>query len=150
MQGSWLRLWDYFLTEKISDLQVSTFKWLHKQTFWEIFHIKTNWLIVSLSNNKTPLKMILPQPNEKALKIVSTTFLLVCFVSLKEGTCETKKNVFYFTSKAIFVLEIIKFELFRYSNVMTSSNAQAWSTKHILRNNLGSKHSLVIKFDQFM
>ena len=43
------------------------------------------------------------------LKVVSATFLLVCFVSLKEGTCETKKNVFYFTSKALFVLEIIKF-----------------------------------------
>ena len=45
----------------------------------------------------------------KFLKVVSATFLLVCFVSLKEGTCETKKNVFYFTSKALFVLEIIKF-----------------------------------------
>ena len=31
---------------------------------------------------------------------------------------------------------------------MTSSNAQAWNTKHILLNNLGSKHSLVIKFGQ--
>ena len=35
--------------------------------------------------------------------------VLVCFVCLKESTCETKKNVFYFTSKALFVLEIIKF-----------------------------------------
>ena len=33
---------------------------------------------------------------------------------------------------------------------MTSSNAQAWNTKHILLNNLGSKHSLVMKFGQFM
>ena len=33
---------------------------------------------------------------------------------------------------------------------MTSSNAQAWNTKHILLNNLGSKRSLVMKFDQFM
>ena len=33
---------------------------------------------------------------------------------------------------------------------MTSSNAQAWNTKHILLNNLGSKCSLVMKFDQFM
>ena len=32
---------------------------------------------------------------------------------------------------------------------MTSSNAQAWNTKHIL-NNLGSKCSLVMKFGQFM
>ena len=35
--------------------------------------------------------------------------LLVCFVSLKEGTCETKKNIFYFISKALFLLEVIKF-----------------------------------------
>ena len=32
---------------------------------------------------------------------------------------------------------------------MTSLNAQAWNTKHIL-NNLGSKCSLVMKFGQFM
>ena len=43
------------------------------------------------------------------LKVVSATFLLACFVCLKESTCETRKNVFYFTSKALFVLEIIKF-----------------------------------------
>ena len=49
--------------------------------------------------------------------------LLVCFLSLKESTCETRKNVFYFTSKALFVLEKIKFQNFRYSSFMTSSNA---------------------------
>ena len=48
-------------------------------------------------------------PNYKGLKAVSATFLLVCFVCLKESTCEKKKNVFYFTLKALFVLEIIKF-----------------------------------------
>ena len=35
------------------------------------------------------------------LKAVSTTFLLVCFLSLKESTCETRKNIFYFTSKPL-------------------------------------------------
>ena len=35
--------------------------------------------------------------------------LLVCFFSLKESTCETRKNVFYFTSRVLFVLEKIKF-----------------------------------------
>ena len=43
------------------------------------------------------------------LKVVSATFLLVCFLCLKDSTCETRKNVSYFTSKALFVLEIIKF-----------------------------------------
>ena len=43
------------------------------------------------------------------LKVVSTAFLLVCFLHLKESTFETRKNVVYFTSKALFILEIIKF-----------------------------------------
>ena len=43
------------------------------------------------------------------LKVVSTIFLLVCFLSLNESTCQTRKSVFYFTSKALFVLEKIKF-----------------------------------------
>ena len=81
---------------------------------------------------------------------MSATFLLACFVCLKESTCKTRKNAFYFTSKALLLLEIIKIWHFRYSNIMTSSNAQAWNTKHILLNNLGSKRSLVMKFGQFM
>ena len=44
-----------------------------------------------------------------SLKVVSTTFLLVCGVSLKESTGETRKNAFYSTSKALFVIEKIKF-----------------------------------------
>ena len=43
------------------------------------------------------------------LKVMSTTFLLVCFLSLNESTCQTKKNAFYFTSEALFILEKIKF-----------------------------------------
>ena len=49
------------------------------------------------------------QSNRLVLKVVSATFLLVCFVYLKGSTCETRKNVFYFTSKVLFVLEIIRF-----------------------------------------
>ena len=43
------------------------------------------------------------------LKAVSTTFLLVCFFSLKESTYEVTRNVFYFTSlqKALFVFRKI-------------------------------------------
>ena len=29
----------------------------------------------------------------------------ILFLSLKESTCETRKNVFYFTLKALFILE---------------------------------------------
>ena len=69
-----------------------------------------------------PITTILIAQYIGILKVVSAIFLLVCFVCLKEGTCETRKNDFYFTSKALFILEIIKFYFFRYSNVMTSSN----------------------------
>ena len=44
-----------------------------------------------------------------SLKVVSATFLLVCFVSLKESTCETWKHASYSTLKAFLVLEIINF-----------------------------------------
>ena len=43
------------------------------------------------------------------LKVVSATFLLVCVFSLRESTCETRNNVFIFTSKALFVLEKTEF-----------------------------------------
>ena len=45
----------------------------------------------------------------KTLKVESATFLLVCFLRLTESTFETRKNVGYLTSKALFALEIIKF-----------------------------------------
>ena len=45
----------------------------------------------------------------KTLKVVYATFFLVCFVCLKESIFQTRKNVFYFTSKALFLLEIIRF-----------------------------------------
>ena len=43
------------------------------------------------------------------LKFVFTTFSLVCFLSLKESSCKTKKMFFYFTSKTLYVLKKIKF-----------------------------------------
>ena len=36
-------------------------------------------------------------------------YILLVLLRLKESTCETRKNVFYFTLKALFVIEIIKF-----------------------------------------
>ena len=55
-------------------------------------------------------------------KVVSVTFLLVCFLSPNE-TCETRKNGFYFISKALFFLKKVKFQNSRYSNFVTSLNA---------------------------
>ena len=45
----------------------------------------------------------------KVLKGCVRYILLVCFECLKERTYERRKNVFNFTSKTLFVLEIIKF-----------------------------------------
>ena len=50
----------------------------------------------------------------RALKVVSATLLLVYFSSLKKSTCEAWKNVFYFTSKTLFVLGKITCLYFRY------------------------------------
>ena len=58
---------------------------------------------------KSPHLLHLRCINSLVLKVPSATFLLVCFVCLKEGAFETRKNVSYFTSKALCVLEIIKF-----------------------------------------
>ena len=49
-------------------------------------------------------KLLIP-----ALKGVSAKFSLVRFKSLKESTCKTRKNVFYFISKALSIPEKIKF-----------------------------------------
>ena len=51
--------------------------------------------------------------------------LLVCFLSLNENFCETRKNVFYFTSEALLNLEKIKVWNFKYSNFKMLSNALA-------------------------
>ena len=40
---------------------------------------------------------------------VKFIFLLFCFLSLKQNTFDTRKNVNYFTSKALFIFKIIKF-----------------------------------------
>ena len=53
--------------------------------------------------------MKLSTTTEILLKVVSATFLLVCFLSHNNSTCQTRKNAFYFISKALFVLETIKF-----------------------------------------
>ena len=52
--------------------------------------------------------------------VVSTTFALVYFLSLNESTCQTRKNAFYFISKALFILEnqILKFCIFKCHDVI--------------------------------
>ena len=69
-----------------------------------IYRIYVVWLFVTVNPNA-----LCPLKGYTYLKVVSAIFLIVCFVCLKENTCGARKNVFYFTSKALFVLEIIKF-----------------------------------------
>ena len=65
--------------------------------------------VTQQSRSNRDVKLHLCTRKIKSLKVVFATFLLVCFGCLKESTFETRKNAFYFTSKALFVLEIIKF-----------------------------------------
>ena len=44
------------------------------------------------------------------------------FLGLNESSYQIKKNIFYFTSKHLFILEKIKFQKSTFSNFMTSSN----------------------------
>ena len=52
-------------------------------------------------------------------------YIFACLfcVSKRQHFRIKKKCFFYFNSKALFILELMKFQLFRYSNAMTSSNA---------------------------
>ena len=62
-----------------------------------------------IPSNCPPLPKLFRQSLISFLKVVSTTFLLVYFLCLKNSTSETRKNIFYFTSKALFAPEIIRF-----------------------------------------
>ena len=53
--------------------------------------------------------MIVDMLSNKNLKVVYSTYLPLCFLSLDQSTSETRKNIVYFTSKALFILEKIEF-----------------------------------------
>ena len=69
--------------------------------------VKVNKVIKHLKSTKSFIKV--PKFDKESLKVVSATFLLVCCVCLKESTCETRKNAFYFILKALLILKIINF-----------------------------------------
>ena len=87
----------------------------HKEKIWKIRHVKKQMKPTKLNDDKNKI----PKHNSEALlnlilrsvslKVVSAAFLLVCFLSLNESIFQIRKNVFYFTSKALFILEKIKF-----------------------------------------
>ena len=59
----------------------------------------------------------------KFLKVMSDIILLICVLILIESTFQIRKNGFYFTLKTPFILEVLKFQIFRISDFMMSSNA---------------------------
>ena len=50
--------------------------------------------LCKLNETVLPEKLVISLLNVRSLKAVSAIFLLVCFLSLKESTFETRKNVF--------------------------------------------------------
>ena len=75
--------------------------------YWTV-KTKQNIFSSAISPDKKD-EYIREQVYSLALKVVSATFLLVCFLSLKQNTCKTRKSIFYFISKALFILEKINF-----------------------------------------
>ena len=54
-------------------------------------------------------------------KVVSAVFLLFYFVSLKDSTCETRKNVFFISLQKLFSFlryQILTFQIFRCHDVI--------------------------------
>ena len=84
------------------------------------------------------------------LKLVSFAFLPVCSLSLKESTCETWKNVFNVTSKALFVREkiiILEFQIFKFNDVIKCLSIKQKKTFYL---KTWKVIIVLIKFGQFM
>ena len=83
--------------------------------------------------------------SDPLLKVVSTIFLLVCFLSLHERTYQIGK---IFTWEALFVLEIIKLTLY-FQISWSLQMPYAWS-KNLFHWTTWEINSLLMKFDHFM
>ena len=81
------------------------------------------WNFVDATPKTTTSFNFIGYPYKVFLKVVSATFLQVCFLRLKESTYETRKNVFLFHLKSFFRSWDNQILTFQISNVMTSSNA---------------------------
>ena len=78
---------------------------------FEFFKIKEKFLQVSSKKikRKYPEFLIGVKIVKKILKGCVRYIFARLFLSLNESPCQTRKNVFYLTSKTLFVLEKIKF-----------------------------------------
>ena len=98
------------IAEKALYINVSIEEWYTLNYLINFMLCKLNCKVQSTSFNLISIgKSQKYLVHQLVLKVVSATFLLVCFIFQKERTCKTRKNTFYFTSKALLVLEIINF-----------------------------------------
>ena len=111
----------YLILCKLS-FSFSKFSWL--QNNWLLHKLEWSWsntfiAICICKELSSILENVITQPIKwnrlrilwlvKSFKGCVHYICAVCFLSLNESTCQTRKNVFYFTSKALFVLKKIKF-----------------------------------------
>ena len=57
----------------------------------------------------------------KSLKVVSATFLRVCYLNLNDSTCQIRKNIFLFHSKSSFCSQenqILELYIFKFHDVI--------------------------------
>ena len=99
-------------------------------TYWMILNLKALNFLLNVPHFKmesihSVIRMV--QHNSSTAPVDLKGCIHYIFTSLfcipKRKDLQNKKNIFYFTSKALFILEIIKFKLFRYSNLMMPSSA---------------------------
>ena len=76
--------------------------WSRPTAFWPIPQEPDFSQIWDMNKNTANTINFHYKPNSEKIKVVSTTFLLVCFLSLKESTCEIRTNVFLFNFKSSF------------------------------------------------
>ena len=72
------------------------------------------------------------------------------FLSLKESTCETSKNVFLFHFKISLFSRKSKLAILDIHILWHHQMPKTWNKEYILLNNSESKPSLLMKFGQFM
>ena len=134
------------------DLEVLPPKWLDWHTTTPCLHYTSILQVVLKDHNKKTVY------NSAKCKLFGLTLFKVCvhyifasmiFMSNREHLWN-KEECFLFHFESSFRFwgnQILTFQIFKCHDV---SNAQTWNTRHILLNNLGSRHSLVMKFGQFM
>ena len=70
-----------------------------------------NWtsiLQIKVMGKQKIFTVLHPKKSCSSLNVVPATFFLVWLACPTESTYEVRKNIFYFTSKALFVLEVFK------------------------------------------